>query len=296
LESDPTHQRFVAKPSTNVVVKKTTYRDNPYFSQALEYELLYLQSVDDDSYRWIWEGLCRTISDALILKGKFTIESFEVQANWSGPHHGLDLEFSRDPSAAVRLCIDDTTKNALREIRIVGRRCRCPAPYAGDGRLWHFAARPILRFIPPAQLPARNGVPRAVAAAKWSGSVNDVVAYLRSFNRIIIDPACQQFLAEARTYSYKVDRLTGLPLPEVEDRNIHLMDATRYALSPLIRNLPLSGFFSRSAILSHGQPVDDATTDGRPQDVFAVLPVTDRPATAVGLVTFAHSSHHTRYP
>ena len=67
-------------PLPNAIVRKTTFRDNPFFPNELEDERLYLQSVDDDAYRWIWEGECRTISDALILKGKFFIAQAAAKA------------------------------------------------------------------------------------------------------------------------------------------------------------------------------------------------------------------------
>ena len=290
LESDPTYQRFVVKPPPNSIVKRTTWRDNPFFPQELEAERLYLQSVDLDSYEWIWEGRCRTISDALILKNKFTVEPFEVQPQWSGPHFGLDFGFSRDPSAAVKCYIDDVEKVLYIKSEMWGVGIdidRLPAaledaiPGASQHQIFCDSSAPAqISYL------QRYGVSRAVGVEKWSGSVHDGVMYLRSFQRIVIDPACKQFLAEARSYSFVVDRLTGVPLPEVEDRNNHLMDATRYALSPLIRNLPTSGFFSRSALLERGQPVD-LPIDCRPDQVLGVLATTDRPATAAGFIIFA---------
>jgi len=43
-------------------------------------------------------------------------------------------------------------------------------------------------------------------------------------------------LAELRSYSYRVDKLTGLPLTEPQDKDNHLLDALRYAMADLIQN------------------------------------------------------------
>lgn len=48
-------------------------------------------------------------------------------------------------------------------------------------------------------------------------------------------PRCTNAIAEARLWSYKVDRLTGEVLPTLADGQDHLWDASRYGLAPLIK-------------------------------------------------------------
>jgi hypothetical protein len=81
---------------------------------------------------------------------------------------------------------------------------------------------------------ARRGI-NIHPAPKWKGSVEDGIEFLRSFEEIVIHERCVHMHEEARLYSYKADKLTGEVLPEVEDRNNHLWDAVRYALSPYIQ-------------------------------------------------------------
>jgi phage terminase large subunit len=290
LASDPTYRRFVTSPPPKAIVRKTTYLDNPHFPPELEDERVYLQSVDDDAYRWIWEGECRTVSDALILKNKFAVEPFDVQPTWSGPHHGLDFGFSRDPNAAVQLYIDDVEKVLYVraeywglgvDIDALPEQLEAAIPGISAHVLFCDCARPeSISYL------QRHGVARATAADKWSGSVNDGLAYLRSFRKIIIHPTCKRFLEEARNYCFKVDRLTGVPMPEPEDRWNHLIDSARYALSPMIRNLPSSGFFNRAALLVKGQP---AQIPPASLVVYAVLSASPRAGTAVGFAIFAAS-------
>jgi phage terminase large subunit len=72
---------------------------------------------------------------------------------------------------------------------------------------------------------------------KWGGSVEDGIAHVRQYERIVIHPRCIHAAEEARLYSYRVDRLSGDVRPEVLDEHNHIWDAVRYALQPLIRNL-----------------------------------------------------------
>jgi phage terminase large subunit len=86
----------------------------------------------------------------------------------------------------------------------------------------------------------RKGMMRVEAATKWSGSVEDGVAFLKSFEVIILHPRCKHTADEFRLYSYKQDRLTGDVLPEIIDKSNHCIDGLRYSLDPMIRGKDLS--------------------------------------------------------
>ena len=61
----------------------------------------------------------------------------------------------------------------------------------------------------------------------------------------MIHPRCEHTAQEARLYSYKVDRLSGDVLAEVQDRNNHCWDAIRYACQPMIWGATDLGVWSR---------------------------------------------------
>jgi phage terminase large subunit len=65
--------------------------------------------------------------------------------------------------------------------------------------------------------------------------VEDGIAHLNSYERILIHPRCPNFADEARKYSYKVDRMTGAVLPVLVDKYNHLVDSVRYALGSEIK-------------------------------------------------------------
>ena len=77
---------------------------------------------------------------------------------------------------------------------------------------------------------------RISAASKWQGSIEDGVAYLKSFEKIIVHPRCKHTADEFRLYSYKVDKTTGEVLSVFVDKNNHAIDGIRYALDGCVAN------------------------------------------------------------
>ena len=85
------------------------------------------------------------------------------------------------------------------------------------------------------------------AADKWQGSVEDGITHLRGFEEIIIHERCKHTAAEARLYSYKVDKLTREILPVIVDKHNHCWDAIRYSLDGYIQARGGLGVWQRLA-------------------------------------------------
>lgn len=291
-EQDPVYRRFITASPPDCRREHVTFADNPWFPAELERERVYLESVDDDAYQHVWLGKCRQVSDAIILRGKFTVEDFTVRPEWSGPHIGLDYGFSRDPSAAVRCYVDDDARVLYIDREFWALNCDIDAlPGALENAIPGISKHVVLADASRPESTsylARNGIANARSAPKWAGSVDDGIAYLRSFARIVISPECKRFLDECRSYSFKVDKLSGLPLPEPKGGDDHLIDATRYALSPMIRNQPSGTYFSHRALLLNGEPIEAAEAKlVRPLQLFATIGACERPGTAVALIWWA---------
>lgn len=79
---------------------------------------------------------------------------------------------------------------------------------------------------------------KVISAPKWTGSVEDGIAHLRSYTEIVIHPRCKRAIQEARLWRYKVDPRTQDVLPKLHDGNDHTWDAARYGLAPMIRQRP----------------------------------------------------------
>ena len=76
---------------------------------------------------------------------------------------------------------------------------------------------------------------RIEPCVKWTGCVEDGIAFMRSFDKIVIHPRCRHTAEEFRLYSYKKDKKTGDVLPDIKPGNDHCIDWLRYSLGPLIR-------------------------------------------------------------
>ena len=73
FKEDDTYKRFILNTPPNTILKKVSYRDNPFFPQVLEQERIALKELDPVKYQHIWEG---ETNDSL---GKvFTREQFKI--------------------------------------------------------------------------------------------------------------------------------------------------------------------------------------------------------------------------
>lgn len=243
-ESSPTDRRFRKEPPSNSKIVEVNYYDNPWFPAELEQERLDDRDrLDDQTYAWIWDGAYRENSDAQILSGKYTVKDFELPSEFDGPYFGIDWGFSQDPTAAVRCAVYDRSLYIEYEAGKIGLENDDIAEYMIKkipGIEKHTVradnSRPeTISHVQSSGNGTRLCLPKIEPVSKWPGSVEDGIAHLRSYKEIIIHPRCVKVIHEARTYSYKVDRLTGDVLTTIVDKNNHYIDAIRYALEPMIK-------------------------------------------------------------
>jgi phage terminase large subunit len=238
LETDDTYQRFVLHPPPGAWVKRVSWKDNKWLPQELRKERNYLAKTDPDAEAHVWGGECRISSKAQVLHGKWVEEAVEPEESWSGPYYGMDFGFAEDPFALVKCYVANDELHIQDEVYRVGlgldataRTCQEAIPSCEQYVIRADSARPdSIDYL------KRHGLGRIVGATKGPGSVEDGIAHLRSYRRIVVHPRCRNWIAEARSYSYKVDERSGDIMPEIVDKSNDLLDATRYALEPLIRS------------------------------------------------------------
>lgn len=235
-ETDPTYKRFILDTPPDSAVHKVSYRDNPWLPDVLKREAEYLKRVDYDSYRHIWEGEVRKISNAVVFKDKYIVSEFTTPPD-ARFFHGADWGFAVDPTALVRSFIQDNTLYIDCEAYGSGVEIdETPALFdtietARDWPIKADNARPeTINYM------KRHGFPKISDAKKWQGSVEDGIAYLKSFEKIIIHPRCKHTAEEFALYSYKTDKQTNEILPIIVDANNHCIDALRYGLDGYIRD------------------------------------------------------------
>lgn len=234
---DPTTKRFIENPPPGAFVRKVNYDENPYFPAELKAEMEWDRKNDYEKYLHIWEGYPRTFSDAQIFRGKYSVEPFEdgLCEKADRLFFGADFGFAKDPSTLVRCFILDKKLYIDYEAYGVGveidelPQLYMSVPGADKWSIKADSARPETISY----LKTRCGF-NISAAEKWQGSIEDGIAYIKSFDKVIIHPRCKHTADEFRLYSYKTDKLTNEVLPIVLDKNNHLCDSIRYALDGYI--------------------------------------------------------------
>ena len=249
---DPVDNMFRGpNPVSNAIVVECSWKDNPWLPNVLYEEMRDLYRRDPEKAMWVWGGEYRTVSDAQILKasrpdedgnvafGGVVAREFTPGENWDGPYQGMDFGFANDPTAGIRLWIHGKTLYVEYAAGTTGLDIDRTEQYMVE-RIpdWDKYtvrcdnARPeTISYL------NEHGSGKYVAADKWKGSVEDGIAWYRSFNEIVVHPTqAEPFLREARRYSYQVNK-AGDVLPKIEDKDNHWMDGGRYAAGPLIKNV-----------------------------------------------------------
>ncbi len=288
--------RFVTNPMPRSIIRKVGWEDNPHLSAEAHEERLWLQRVDPDLYRHVWGGEPREVSDALILKGKYVVEPFEVRPEWSGPFFGLDLGYGADPCAATEAYIDDDARVlfvrrefwALHvDVDALQQQLEMAIPGISQQSVQADSSRPeTVSFL------QRHGIPGA------NRSTDGPARWMTAFCTCVPSPhrACAGVPAHAgRVSDLQVqDRSEDQPADREADRR----QRSRHRFvslwaRPLIRNQQSCTFFSRAALLVKGEPAEpSAVPPGYARRVFVTLAQCDRPGTALAAITWAYSPRH----
>lgn len=234
-ETDPTYKKFVESQPPDSLVREVNWRDNPWFPDVLMAEKNHCLATDKDAYEHIWEGKTRSISNAIIFSGKWESRAFDAPHN-ARFYFGADWGFAQDPTTLVRCYMQDDCLFVDREAYGVGieigEETEALFDQVPDCRRWIIKAD---NSRPETISAMRRLGFKIEAAKKWHGSVEDGIATLKSFKKIVIHERCKHTLDEMKHYRYRVDRITGDVLPLILDANNHCIDGLRYALDGHIR-------------------------------------------------------------
>lgn len=234
LEKDPIIDKFEGRDDVLIVNARPGKLDNPYWTKELQKEMDEDYRRDPSLAAHIWEGKPLIVSEAQIFHDKWRVSEFDTPTD-AEFYCGADWGFANDPTAIVRCFIKDNVLYIDREAGGVGVEIDETGklldavlphkrwPVRGD------SARPeLISYL------NRQGY-NVISVEKGAGSVEDGIAFMRSFDEIIIHPRCKNTIDEFRLYSYKVDRVTKDILPIIVDKNNHFCDSTRYSLEALMK-------------------------------------------------------------
>lgn len=259
LEEDPTSQMFLVEGSkqfrSDADVVRMNWSDNPWFDEKSREEKDRMYARDTDRANNIWGGQYLKHSEAAIFGDKCVIESFDLDGvvGASAPLFGADWGFSKDPTVLVRSRVYKDDLYIEYEAGAVGVSTRdIPALFTQVPGWWRFKADPRTGKPTTTKIPLPNVVivgdcanlnvvndlqnmqVPVVACKKWPNSVEDGIAALRCFKRIVIHPRCERAIHESKMYRWKVDKQTDKVLNVPVDADNHIWDAVRYSLQEWI--------------------------------------------------------------
>jgi phage terminase large subunit len=234
LETDPIDSLLRGpEPPPDSIIVQVNYLDNPWFPDVLREEMEYDRKRDPEKYAHVWLGEYLRNSEARVFKN-WRVEEFNTPTN-ATLRFGADWGFAVDPTVLVRCYIDGRKLYIDYEAYMVNCEINnipdlfMTIPEAEKWPIIADSARPeTVSYV------KKHGFPRIMAAIKGPGSLEDGIEWLKSFE-IIVHPRCKHTIDELTLYSYKVDKLTGMVLPHLEDKENHVIDALRYACEGLRR-------------------------------------------------------------
>jgi phage terminase large subunit len=238
---DPVYKRFILAEQEGLINDQVlhiniNYNDNPFFPEVLKKEMEWCRKTDFDKFQWIWEGQLRKISEAQIFKGKYAVEDFESpNMQLETFYFGADWGFANDPTCLVRSFIKDNRLYIDYEAWGIGVEFEeipqlfDSVPGSRKFKIVADCARPeTISYI-------KNKGFYIVPSNKWQGSVEDGISFLRSFEKIVINPRCRHTIEEFKMYSYKKDAKTNEILPVIVDKMNHGLDGLRYSLQDFVK-------------------------------------------------------------
>jgi phage terminase large subunit len=225
-------------PPTDSIVVESNYTENPWLPPELLAEMEHdkrAMTIGTESQRkaatakfnWVWRGKYKEAGDALVFTN-WSVEEFDTD-DGATFRYGADWGFSIDPSVLVRCYLKGRKLYVDWEAYEVGREIDLlpdlfmQVPQAEKWPITADSARPeTISYM------KRHGFPRMTAAIKGAKSLEEGVSWLQSLE-IVVHPRCKHTIDELSTYAYQVDKDTGKPIPLLEDKNNHVIDALRYA-------------------------------------------------------------------
>lgn len=244
-----------AQLPSNVLVRKISWQDNPYFPDVLRAELEWDQRRDPDKYDHIWMGGYERHSEARVFKN-WRVEEFDTPI---GPDNivpdflfGGDWGFAVDPTVGVRGWVGPGTRTLFVDWEVYRVGCEiddtpalfdalgCDQPHSihgttvsgctGMARSWQIvtdSARPeTISYM------QKHGYTRVIGAKKGAGSIEDGIEFLKNYD-IIVHPRCRHVIDELSAYCYKKHPLTDQILPVLVDKKNHTIDSLRYMVESL---------------------------------------------------------------
>lgn len=131
LEDDETYQRFVMDPPRNAAVKKVNYKDNPWFPEVLEQEMLDCKRKSLADYKHIWLGECKQAVEGAIFAKEMALAAEEHRLTRVPITEGVPVNTYWD--------LGQSDNTAIWFVQLVGMEYRVVDYYQSNGeKLPHY--------------------------------------------------------------------------------------------------------------------------------------------------------------
>lgn len=232
----------------NTIIHKSYYWDNHFLPNHVVENIEEKKLTNKNYYRIYGLGEFASLDRRVIEDYKeesFTLkELVEKYGNENiRMYCGLDFGYVNDPTAFVvlfhikslnRIYIYDTfyekgmtNKKIAEEIKRLGYHKNLITADSSEQKSID-------------DLRVNHGIGRITGAKKGPGSVNQGLDFLNTCT-IIVHPKNKEYIEELENYVWRKDKKTGEYMNQPEDRNNHLIDATRYALERISKNTSIKG-------------------------------------------------------
>ncbi|QDQ01167.1 PBSX family phage terminase large subunit [Lysinibacillus fusiformis] len=218
----------------NTFVHKSTYLDNPFISKQFIEEAEAAKQRNELRYRWEYIG--EAIGSGVVPFDNLQIEkgsiTDEMAAGFDNIRNAVDFGYATDPLAFVRWHYDKKKNGIYAVDELYGQkisnrelaRWLHTKKYQSD-EIYADSAEP--KSI--AELKTEHDIRRVKGAKKGPDSVQYGEEWLDDLDFICIDSKRTPNIArEFENIDYQTDK-DGNPLPRLEDKDNHTIDATRYA-------------------------------------------------------------------
>lgn len=125
--TDPTYRRFITEADDDVISKKVSWRDNPFFPEVLRKEMDKLKAVNPEAHAHIWEGEPDTRRSGAVYAKQI------AQARSDGRITKVPYDPGSEVFTAWDLGFGDAT--SIWWLQFVGRELRWLDYYENDGEL-----------------------------------------------------------------------------------------------------------------------------------------------------------------
>lgn len=215
----------------NTFVDHSTYLDNPHLSKKFVEEAENVKKNKPLKYDWEYMG--KAIGSGVVPFDNLRIETIpdELFDTFDNIRQGNDFGYGPDPLSFVRWHYDKTRNTIYAMDEIYDHKVSNRALAAKIKSKGYDSHRIICDSAEPKsidELRIDYGL-KVIGAKKGPDSVQYGEEWLGDLDAIIIDPKRTPNIAkEFENIDYATDK-NGDPLPKLEDKDNHTIDATRYA-------------------------------------------------------------------